>query len=241
MNSSLLDPSSSQPMASVRTLDDLRGPAGRLEAILNSGAASAPYATVICHPHPLFAGTMHNKVVYNAMKVMQQLGLPVLRFNFRGAGLSEGAHDHGQGEQDDVRAAIDWMDREYGLPLLVTGFSFGSHMALRATCSDSRVRGLIALGLPIQAGDRDYTYEFLHDCTQPKLFVSGARDAFGPIDAVERAVALATPPAKLVWVPEADHFFTGKLDAMQAAMRTWLEAHFFTAPATSQLAERDPA
>ena len=93
----------------LRNVDDLRGPAGRIEALLNLGEQDAPYAALVCHPHPLFGGTMHNKVVYHAMKYLQSFGLPVLRFNFRGAGLSEGTHDNGRGEVDDVRAALDWL------------------------------------------------------------------------------------------------------------------------------------
>ncbi len=110
------------------------------------------YAAVVCHPHPLFGGTMHNKVVYHAMKTFQGYGLPVLRFNFRGAGLSEGAHDNGHGEVDDVRAALDWLEREYHRPMLFAGFSFGSSVGLRACCGDQRVSGIAALGLPVSAG-----------------------------------------------------------------------------------------
>ena len=109
----------------VVTVDDLRGPAGRLEAVLNSGRDDALYAAVVAHPHPLGGGTMHNKVVYHAAKAFSSFGLPVLRFNFRGTGLSEGVHDDGRGEVDDVRAALDWMEARYGLPLLFAGFSFG--------------------------------------------------------------------------------------------------------------------
>ncbi len=119
------NPTSSAP-GLLRSVDDLRGPAGRIEALLNMGRAEAAYAALVCHPHPLFGGTMHNKVVYHAMKAFQAYGLPVLRFNFRGAGLSEGAHDHGRGEVSDVRAALDWLQREYQVPLLFAGFSFGS-------------------------------------------------------------------------------------------------------------------
>src|SRR6202789_1484349 len=97
---------------------DLKGPAGRLEALLNEGQPDGPFAVLVCHPHPLHGGTMHNKVVYHAMKTFQSFGLPVLRFNFRGAGLSEGAHDNGRGEREDVRAALDWLEREYRRPLL---------------------------------------------------------------------------------------------------------------------------
>src|ERR1700728_4120627 len=110
----------------IRSIDDLRGPAGRLEALLNTGRDDAPYATLVCHPHPAGGGTMHNKVVYHAMKALSSFGLPVLRFNFRGTGLSEGEHDQGRGEQDDVRAALDWLDRSFHRPILFAGFSFGS-------------------------------------------------------------------------------------------------------------------
>src|ERR1700759_74859 len=112
----------------LRTIEDLRGPAGKLESILNAGAENAPYAVLVCHPHPLGGGTMHNKVVYHTMKAFQSFGLPVLRFNFRGTELSRGEHDNARGEQDDVRAALDWLDREFGLPILFAGFSFGSYV-----------------------------------------------------------------------------------------------------------------
>jgi len=214
------------PASVIRTVDDLRGPAGQLEALLNSGSATATYAAVVAHPHPLFGGTMHNKVVYHAMKALASLGLPVLRFNFRGAGVSEGTHDHGRGEREDVRAAIDWADREFHLPILFAGFSFGANVGLHACCGDSRVKGLISLGTPVHAEGRDYHYEFLAHCLAPKLFVSGSRDPYGPISQVEAAVASAPPPAELVWIAEADHFFTGKLDEMRAAIVAWVSAQF---------------
>ena len=164
----------------LRSVDDLRGPDGRLEALLNMGRPDAPYAAMVCHPHPLFGGTMHNKVVYHAMKAFQAYGLPVLRFNFRGAGLSEGTHDNGRGEVGDVRAALDWLEQEYHLPLLFAGFSFGSSVGMRACCGDERVKGMVALGLPVQAGGREYHYSFLSACAEPKLFISGDADEFGP-------------------------------------------------------------
>jgi alpha/beta superfamily hydrolase len=219
------------PLAStpaIRSIDGLRGHAGQLEALLNVGAPDPQYAALVCHPHPLGGGTMHNKVVYHAMKTLTSLGVPVLRFNFRGTGLSEGAHDGGRGEREDVRAALDWLDREFRLPILFTGFSFGAHVGLRACCSDERVKGLIALGVPVHAEGRDYTYEFLAQCAAPKLFVSGTHDQYGPATSVERVVASAHPPAELVWIPDADHFFTGKLESMRAAMQTWLVSHFAT-------------
>jgi hypothetical protein len=214
-------------LSTVRALD-LDGPAGRLEALLNTGQPDAPYAALVCHPHPLGGGTMHNKVVYHAMKVLHGFGLPVLRFNFRGAGRSEGAHDNGHGEQEDVRSALDWLDNEFHRPILFAGFSFGANVGLRACCGDARVRGLMALGLPVQAEGHAYTYLDLPACAQPKLFVSGDQDAFGPVDAIAEIVATAPEPKQLVWIEGADHFFAGKLDALQAVLREWIAHNFFS-------------
>ncbi len=211
---------------SIRGIDGLRGPAGPLEALLNAGSPHAEYAALVCHPHPLGGGTMHNKVVYHAMKALGSFGLPVLRFNFRGTGLSAGAHDHGRGECEDVHAALDWLDREFHLPILFAGFSFGANVGLRACCGDPRVQGMIALGIPIHAEGRDYYYDFLAHCPAPKLFVSGSRDPYGPLPQVEAVVASTPPPAAIVWVDEADHFFTGKLSQMQAAIRAWVPEQF---------------
>jgi uncharacterized protein len=213
--------------AVLRTIDNLRGPAGKLEALLNVGAADAPYGALVCHPHPLGGGTMHNKVVYHAMKTLQSFGLPVLRFNFRGTGLSEGAHD-GYDETGDVQAALSWLEREFGLPILFAGFSFGAAIGLRACCGDERVKGLIALGLPVHAEGRDYHYRFLPSCPQPKLFISGSRDQYGPREQVEEVFHTAQQPAELVWIGDADHFFTGKLDQLQLAIRNWVQARFST-------------
>jgi alpha/beta superfamily hydrolase len=214
--------------AVLRTIDDLRGPAGKLEALLNAGAADAPYVALVCHPHPLGGGTMHNKVVYHAMKALQSFGLPVLRFNFRGTGLSEGVHD-GHEEEGDVQAALDWLDREFQLPILFAGFSFGAAIGLRTCCGDERVKGLIALGLPVHAEGRDYHYRFLPTCQQPKLFISGSLDRYGPKAQIEEVFHTAPQPAELVWIPDADHFFAGKLDQVQAAIRNWVQAHFLPA------------
>jgi len=217
----------------VRTLDDLHGPAGRLEALLNTGLDDAPYAALVTHPHPLFGGTMHNKVVYHAMKAFSHFGLPVLRFNFRGNGLSEGTHDNGRGEVDDIRAALDYLTAEFRKPILFAGFSFGSYTGLRATCGDPRVAGIVALGLPVQAAGRDYTYDFIPTCSQPKLFISGDHDEFCPSDVLERVAAESPEPHQCIIISGADHFFAGiptsltpKLDQMQSALRTWLTDTF---------------
>src|SRR5574341_2172350 len=176
----------------------LAGPAGRLEALLNPGAEGATHAALVCHPHPLYGGTLHNKVVFRAMKTLNGFGLAVLRFNFRGAGLSAGEHDRGRGEVEDVRAALDWLDREFHLPIVFAGFSFGAWVGLRACCPDARVAALISLGTPVDVQGHAYAYEFLRECAKPKLLISGARDEFGPLGEVERIVGGATEPKRLV-------------------------------------------
>jgi uncharacterized protein len=200
----------------------LDGPAGRLEALLNEGEAQATHAALVCHPHPLFGGTMHNKVVYHAMKTLSGFGFPVLRFNFRGAGTSEGEHDKGHGEQDDVRTALNWLDTELQLPIIFCGFSFGAATGLRAACTDAHVKGLIGLGTPVGVEGRAYTYEFLKNCTMPKLFVSGSRDQYGPPESLRKVVELAPEPREMVIVEGADHFFEGHLPEMQAAIHAWV-------------------
>jgi uncharacterized protein len=199
----------------------LDGPAGRLEAILWTPLQPAAplLAAVICHPHPLFGGTMHNKVVYNAAKTMDALGIPVLRFNFRGAGLSAGEHDKGRGEQGDVQAALDYLAAQFpGVPLLLAGFSFGSLVGLRVGCRDSRVSELIGIGIPVNTGD----FSFLADCPKPKLFVHGANDKFGARKKVEEVIAALSGENKLVVVDDADHFFAGHLGEFNSAIATWL-------------------
>jgi len=199
----------------------LAGPVGRLEALLNPGRPDATHAALVCHPHPLFGGTMHNKVVYRAMKALNEFGFPALRFNFRGARLSEGQHDNGHGEIDDARAALDWLDAQFHLPIIFCGFSFGAATGLRAACNDDRVVGLISLGTPVAVEGRHYTYGFLKECSKPKLLISGSRDQYSPADELRQVFASLTEPKELVLVEGADHFFEGQLPVMQSAIRDW--------------------
>jgi hypothetical protein len=207
----------------------LDGPAGRLEALLNGGAEHATHAAVVCHPHPLFGGTLHNKVAFHTMKALNSFGFPVLRFNFRGTGLSQGEHDHGIGEVDDVGAALDWLDHALHLPLIFAGFSFGAAVGLKAACADSRVKVAISVGTPVVpvAADtelpRTYTFDFLQNCAKPKLFVSGARDQFGPRTKLEALVRSLPEPKKLVVIEGADHFFEGRLRELREAIETWVK------------------
>ncbi len=198
------------------------GPAGRLEALLNVGAATATHAALVCHPHPLGGGTMHNKVVFHAMKALNSFGFPVLRFNFRGTGLSAGTHDEGRGEVADVQAALAWLKREFKLPIIFAGFSFGAAAGLRAACPDANVEALISIGTPVEAEGRIYAFSFLRECAKPKLFISGDRDQYGPHQALEALVAQVAEPKELVFIP-GDHFFEGHLTELRMTIESWLE------------------
>jgi len=200
----------------------LDGPAGRLEALLNAGRPDATHAALVCHPHPLFGGTMHNKVVFHTTKALNGFGFPVLRFNFRGTGRSEGKHDEGRGEREDVRAALDWLGRRFHLPVVFAGFSFGASTGLRASCPDPRVQLLIGLGTPVEVDGRAYRYSFLADCAKPKLFISGDRDPYSPAEILEAVVARAHPPKKLVLMKDSGHFFDGKLAEMRHVIEQWV-------------------
>jgi len=162
---------------------------------------------------------MHNKVVYQAAKSLDALGLPVLRFNFRGAGMSAGKHDQGRGEQGDVRVALDFLAAEFaGVPILLAGFSFGSWVGLRVGCGDERVVELIALGTPVNNTD----FSFLQSCEKPKLFVHGANDKFGDVKKVEALAKSLPGENRFVRIEQADHFFAGKLDQLNHAITEWL-------------------
>jgi hypothetical protein len=211
----------------------LNGPEGKLEALFwdverndrNGVPAQAVFAAAVCHPHPLYGGTLQNKVVYRAAKALHGLGLPVLRFNFRGAGLSAGRYDRGRGELDDLRAALDFLAASFpGAPLLVAGFSFGAWVGLRTGCGDARVHALIGLGLPV--GNMDVSH--LSECVKPKLLMSGDKDPYGPKEKWE-AIISALPEksreaTQLILVPGADHFFAGHLGAVERAISAWVRA-----------------
>lgn len=200
---------------------DFHGPAGRIEAILNlpPDGARPRAAGVICHAHPLHGGMMHFKVIFRAAKALQSRGVAVLRFNFRGVGRSEGVHDGGVGEQEDARAALTEMEQRLpGLPLILGGFSFGSAMAARVALTDSRVKAVLILGFPITR--LDSTADLVR-VRQPRLFVQGSDDEFGPGPAIRALVSSLPEPKRLAVVEGADHFFTGRLDELQAPIEEW--------------------
>jgi len=207
----------------------IEGPAGKLEGIFwdpsraHSPNAKPAIAAVVCHPHPLFGGTMHNKVVYQVARTLDRVGVPSLRFNFRGVGLSAGKHDRGHGERADVRAALDFVAAEFpDVPLLVAGFSFGCWVGLRVGSEDSRVTELVGVGPPVN--DSDFSY--LAKTEKPRLFILGEKDQYGSPEQLEKLIATFPKPVqretKAVIVPGADHFFVGQLNEVDAALSTWL-------------------
>ena len=194
----------------------LGGPAGRLEALLEEPEAEAPReAALVCHPHPRFGGTMHNKVVYRLARGLRHSGAVVLRFNFRGVNLSEGAYDEGIGEVEDARAALEFLRARYpGLPFSLAGFSFGSRVILRLGCEPVGASRLIAAGFP--ASYRDSAA--LGHCGVPRIFVQSTNDQYGPRPAMQSYFDGLSGDKRLIWVDAEDHFFAGALDELEATV-----------------------
>jgi len=189
------------------------GPAGNLEALLEEPADLEPrQAALVCHPHPLYGGTMHNKVVYRAARGLRRSGHVVLRFNFRGVNRSEGSHDNGAGEVDDARAALALLRERYPeLPYTLAGFSFGSRVAVRLAQDHPEARRAVAIGFPAHSPGA----ETLVHCPIPRIFIHSRRDAICPTEPLQRFVASLPTPTPLLWVEAEDHFFSGGLPALE--------------------------
>jgi uncharacterized protein len=197
------------------------GPAGQIEAILKEPVGGVTRAAIVCHPHPLFGGTMHNKVVFRIARAFQEAGFAVLRFNFRGTGRSQGEHDHGDGEQDDLRAALSFVEEKYpDAEFWIAGFSFGSAVILRSAACDERVRAIVAAGVPVSK----YDFSGIARCNKPKLFVQGSLDEFGSAADLERLFAALDKPKQLKIIEGADHFFEGHLAELAHAVSRFIES-----------------
>lgn len=191
----------------------LPGPAGRLEAMLEEPEHGPPVeAALVCHPHPRHGGTMRNKVLHRIARALRRNGAVVLRFNFRGVNHSAGAYDHGEGEVEDARAALDWLLARYpGVPCTLAGFSFGSRIILRLGCSRSDAGRLIAAGFPTSNAHKLQ----IEKCPVRKIFIQSTNDAHGPRSDLERYFAQLSPPKQVIWVEAHDHFFGGALDQFE--------------------------
>lgn len=195
------------------------GPAGQIEAILKEPESEVTRAVIVCHPHPLFGGTMHNKVVFRIARSFQDARFAVLRFNFRGTGRSEGTHDDGRGEQDDLRAAIRFIETRYPTAeLWLAGFSFGAAVVLRAGCGNERARALVVAGAPISK----YDFSEVAACNKPKLFVQGELDEFGSSEKLKRFAATLEGTSHVKIVEGADHFFEGHLPELYESVSNFI-------------------
>jgi len=195
----------------------LRGPAGAIECAVDvpEPADERPATIIICHPHPLHSGTMRNKVVTIMERSMRELGLRTVRFNFRGAGESEGEHDDGYGETDDLFAVAEWVRRTRPADeLWLGGFSFGSYVALRAALN-LQIGQLISIAPPV---DR-YPFDSLHHPEAPWLVIQGDEDEVVNIDAVRHWIRSLDPEPELVVMKEADHFFHRRLMDLRGLLK----------------------
>src|SRR6266700_4940170 len=195
---------------------------GHLEGILKPEEAGVTprYAALVCHTHPLGGGTMHNKVVFKVAQTLQSLGMPALRFNFRGVGHSTGSYDEGRGEMDDVRYALDFLSRRYpGLPVIMAGFSFGAYIGLRVAAVDDRVQAMFGLGVPA----RMFEGETLQGSHKPKLIIHGTNDELAPYDLAVQWFEQVPAPKSMIAVQGADHFFQGHLEEVQAIIATFVQ------------------
>ena len=197
---------------------DLYSSAGRLEALYRELQDPVGIA-VICHPHPLGGGTLHNKVVFRAARGLENANVATLRFNFRGVGTSGGKHEEGEGEQEDVIAAMEWAKRKHaGKKLIVGGFSFGAWVASRVACEMPEVDAIFMIGTPINK----YDFGYLRKCEKPVLFLHGTEDEHGDVAKLEQLVQQMRN-AETVIVTGADHFFTRQLDTVDETIRSWAE------------------
>ena len=208
------------------TITDLTGPAGRLEALLDTPEpAPVRAAVVFAHPHPQHGGTMHTKVVFQGAKALGRIGCAVLRFNFRGVGASQGEFDRGEGEQADFRASLDYMASRYpGVPLWAAGFSFGSWVALEVGALDDRVSVLIGIAPPVvtSVSGQDYTFDATLGSTKPKFFVQGEADEVCPLEGIWQFYGRLHEPKELAVIDGASHLFDGKTQEVGEALEDLL-------------------
>jgi len=194
---------------------DIPATHGHLEAALRMPRGLTRGAGIVCHPHPLYGGTMNTKAVFRAAQALNDVGIVSLRFNFRGVGASTGSYDEGIGEREDVSEALSWLVKEYpNQPLVAGGFSFGSMVSLAHAVTDPRVVALFAIGIPIHS----YDYTFLKKTDKPTLIVQGEEDEFGAGSEVKSIVRKLGTHLTLVRIPGADHYFNGHIDEMRLAI-----------------------
>jgi alpha/beta superfamily hydrolase len=203
----------------------INGPAGRLEARYHHEAANDSPIALILHPHPQFGGTMNNQVVYTLYHTFVERGFSVLRFNFRGVGRSQGIWDGGPGELSDAASALDWLQivKPDAKSCWIAGVSFGTWIAMQLLMRRPEVEGFISVAPPANL----YDFTFLAPCPSSGLMVNGARDRVVPTESVRGLVdRLKTQKGIVIdhaTVPEANHFFEGRMDGLMEVVDAYLD------------------
>jgi uncharacterized protein len=194
----------------------LEGPAGPLEALLHEREGVEPgFVALVCHPHPLYGGTFHNKVVHRIAGTLHALGGTVLRFNFRGIGKSAGVFDQGDGELEDARAATRYLRTLHPRARFwAAGFSFGSWITARLAAADPGVERMIL----VAPGVGTSSFDVLRTCQTPKLVLQGTADDICPIERLEQEFPLWSEPKTLLRIEGATHFFDKQLGALSEAL-----------------------
>lgn len=195
---------------------DLRGPAGRLETLLQEREREAPaVVALVCHPHPLYGGTLDNKVTHRLASTLFARGAAVLRFNFRGVGRSEGTHDRGRGELQDSLALLDWLRRRHpAAEAWSAGFSFGSWVASRVAAAEPAVRRLVLVAPPVHT----QSFDEMRTCAVPKLVIQGSADEVCRPEVLAGVYPTWAEPKRLELVEGASHFFDRRLAELAAAL-----------------------
>jgi uncharacterized protein len=199
-------------LVSKETSQIIAGPAGKLEIMLSKPTTEERSAWgIVCHPHPLYGGTMHNKVVTTLVRTFQGMGLSTVRFNFRGVGLSEGKFDHGQGELEDLIAVVNWAQQEHLLKeIWLAGFSFGAYIVAKAA-TQLPVAKLVTVAPPVE----DLHMESLPPITCPWVLVQGELDDVVSPKAVFEWAEKRNPKPIIIRFPTATHFFHGELTELR--------------------------
>ncbi len=202
-------------MFAGRTL--IPAPHGQLEAIYRPRRDDAESIALLLHPHPQHGGTMHNKVIYRSAKALEDEGYETLRFNYRGVGDSSGSYDDGRGETDDALTALAYLRAAQPVAkhCVVLGFSFGAGVAFALAAREAGIDRILSLGTPVYALDA----ERAADTAVRATFIHGERDEIAPLEALRERLAEIAPAADVRVIAGADHFFTGRLGELQAAVR----------------------
>ncbi|MEX1025823.1 MAG: alpha/beta fold hydrolase [Planctomycetota bacterium] len=202
---------------------EFQGPVGRLEGLVDEPDESLRGLAIVCHPHPVHGGTMNNTLVYRTARALRAGGFATLRLNFRGVEESEGEHDGQGGEDEDARAALDWLVERYGsdLPVWAAGYSFGSRTVASLARSEPRIERVLLLAFPVN----HYDLRFLTEVTQPVFAVFGAEDPFGTASDFARAFPELVGRVEVAEIQGAEHFFRGRTPLVEDAFREYVLEH----------------